>query len=286
MNDFATTDTDIKGKDRVARLNSLLGEGHRDKLYCCIADLSENGICQSRFDAADRRPHRQLATQYLASWFKHAGLSAEKTRDWLIDYAVTVLSAISSSSPSRIRHSTKSNIKYIYGSQSAFDCGCENNPLKARCSPTCPIYGDMAKKAAERKRLLQEEEEERRKQQAELERARAQKNAEEQKRKEEAKIRALANRAAANKRAEERWLEVCTEACEIALEHRRKGFTMRQTAQALNDAEFRTSSGRWWTDQTINHALKRYLKITDAVSQDTLFSETDLKKLESRKTRS
>lgn len=283
-NSTQATDTDIKEKDYLARLKSLLGVEHRDKLYCCIADLSEIGICQSRFDTADRRPDRQLVTQYLANWFKHAGLSEEECRDWLTDYAVTVLSAISSSSLSRIHHSTKSNIKYIYRNENAFDCGCENNPFKARCIQACPIYGDMAEKAAERKRQQQKEEEERWKRRAEFERSQAQKKAEEEKRKEDAKIRAQANRAAANKCAEERWFEACGEACEIAQGHRRKGWTMRQTAQALNDAGFRTSLGRLWSDQTINHALKRYQKITGAVPQDTLFSDTELKKLESQKT--
>ena len=278
-----STDTVIEEKDHLIQLKSILGAQHRDKLYYCIADLAENGICQSRFGATEPRPDRQQVTQYVASWFKHAGLSAEECQGWLTDYAVNVLGAISSSGSSQIRHSTKSNVKFIYKAEVPYECGCENNPFKAHCEKACVIYADMAERVTERERQKREEEEERRKRQAEIEIAKAQQKAEEQKRKEELKKQTAAKRTKARKAAEKCWLETCGAACKIALEHRQKGLTMRQTAQGLNDAGFRTSTDRSWTDQSINLALKRYQEITGVERQKSLFTARELKKLESQK---
>jgi hypothetical protein len=54
-----------------------------------------------------------------------------------------MLASISKSSPSTIRHSTKSNVKYIYRDEVAFVCGCEANQFRARCSDSCPVYEEM-----------------------------------------------------------------------------------------------------------------------------------------------
>ncbi len=274
-NSTQSADTAID-KKHLDQLKLLLGPEHQDRLYYCIADLAKNGICNSRFGTADPLPDRQQVTQFLASWFKHAGLSTDECRGWLIDYAVNVLSALSSSSPSRIRHSTKSNIKYIDRAGVAFECGCENNPFKARCEQTCAIYRDMAEKAAERKHRRLKEEKELSKQQAELEKAKTRKNA-------EMKKQAAAKRLKAGITLEKRWLETFGEVCNIAAKHRQKGLTMLQTAKKLNDAGFRTSKNCLWTNQTITIALKRYQKITGAKRQESLFIDKELKKMKSQK---
>ena len=61
----------------------------------------------------------------------------------MIEYCTTVLSVLSSSSISRIRHSTKGNIKYIYNSDVKFECEREGNSFKAHCDPKCPVYKEM-----------------------------------------------------------------------------------------------------------------------------------------------
>jgi len=124
-------------------LNALLGDRGQDKIYLCIRDLVENGLDLTRFSAGELRPQRQDLTQYLAAWSRHAGLSEEESRGWLMDYCVLMLASISSRSPAAIRHSTKSNLRYIYRSAVPFLCQCDNNPFRARCSPDCPVYADM-----------------------------------------------------------------------------------------------------------------------------------------------
>jgi hypothetical protein len=58
-----------------------------------------------------------------------------------------VLSSISKTSLSGIRHSTKSNVKYIYRSNIRFACERKKNRFKARCSKNCPAYADSGAKA-------------------------------------------------------------------------------------------------------------------------------------------
>ncbi len=74
----------------------------------------------------------------------YVGLEEDDCRNWLTEYAVDMLSPISRRSKSSIRHSTKSNIKYIYRSEISFACGRENNRFKACCSNTCPVYFNMS----------------------------------------------------------------------------------------------------------------------------------------------
>jgi hypothetical protein len=64
-------------------------------------------------------------------------------QEFLIDYSIDVLSVISSSKPSKIRHSTKSAIKFIHKSDAPFVCNCEHNIFKASCSKDCVIYKKM-----------------------------------------------------------------------------------------------------------------------------------------------
>jgi hypothetical protein len=128
------------------KLTALLGDRGEGALFPCIQDLVTNGLQTSRFSPAEGVPNRQDVTQYLAAWSRFAGLDQETCRRWLSDYAVAMLSPISKSSPSGIRHSTKSNLKYIYRDEVAFACGCEANQFRARCSDTCPVYEEMKRK--------------------------------------------------------------------------------------------------------------------------------------------
>lgn len=127
----------------LAKLKELLHDRGGDVIFPCIRDLVENGVSPSRFSVGERAPNRQDVTQYLAAWCRHAGLAEDECRDWLSDYCVVMLSSISRSSSSKIRHSTKSNIKYIYKDGISFSCGLENNPFKADCGRECPAYADM-----------------------------------------------------------------------------------------------------------------------------------------------
>lgn len=133
----------IEFLDKLTALLGGLGEG---VLFPCIQDLVANGLQTSRLSPSDGVPNRQDVTQYLAAWSRGAGLDEETCRRWLSDYAVAILSSISKSSPSGIRHSTKSNVKYIYRDEVAFACGCEANQFRARCSDTCPVYEEMKRK--------------------------------------------------------------------------------------------------------------------------------------------
>ena len=128
------------------RLNTLLGDRGKDTIYPCIRDLVENGLGLARFSAGEIAPQRQDITQYMAAWSRHAGLSEEESCGWLIDYCTIMLLSISPRSPAAIRHSTKSNLRYIYRSAVPFLCQCANNRFRAQCSSDCPVYADMQAK--------------------------------------------------------------------------------------------------------------------------------------------
>lgn len=127
-------------------LNAMLGDRGKDTVYPCIRDLVENCLDLARFSAGEIAPQRQDITQYLAAWSMHAGLSEDKSCGWLIDYCTIMLSSISPRSPAAIRHSTKSNIRYIYRSAIPFICQCANNRFRAQCGIDCPVYPDMQAK--------------------------------------------------------------------------------------------------------------------------------------------
>jgi hypothetical protein len=130
-------------------LRALLADRGGDAIFPCIQDLVTNGLQTSRFSPAEGVPNRQEVTQYLAAWSRFAGLDEETCRRWLSDYAVAMLAPISKSSPSGIRHSTKSNVKYIYRDEAVFRCGREANPFRTRCSDTCPVFEEMGRKPIE-----------------------------------------------------------------------------------------------------------------------------------------
>ena len=145
-----------EGRHFLNLLNTLLGDRGKDTLYLCIRDLVEHGLDLARFAAGETTPQRQDITQYLAAWSRHAGLSEEESSAWLVDYCAAVLVAISRRTPAAVRHSTKSNLRYIYRSAVPFLCHGANNPFRAHCCPECPVYADMeAKRQAKAIELAQ-----------------------------------------------------------------------------------------------------------------------------------
>lgn len=135
-----------QGKPFLGRLESLLGEPGKATIYPCIRDLMEHGIDLARFSAGEITPQRQDVTQYVAAWSRHAGLTEEQSREWLIDYCIAMAASLTKRSPAAIRHSTKSNLKYIHRSAVPFLCECANNRFRAHCNSACPVYADMQAK--------------------------------------------------------------------------------------------------------------------------------------------
>jgi len=125
------------------KLIKIIGKEAYDKAFKCIKDLIINGLSLDRFTDDCYRPSRHEITLFLSAWCKLMGLSPEDYREWLTDYCVDVLSVISSTKPSQIRHSTKSTIKYIHKYDIAFICNCEHNIFKSTCSKDCIIYEKM-----------------------------------------------------------------------------------------------------------------------------------------------
>jgi len=135
----------------LAVLRGMLHDRGDDVIFPCIRDLIENAFSVSRFSVGAPVPNRQDVTQYLAAWCKRVGLTEDACRGWLIEYCVAMLSPISNSTASRIRHSTKSNVRYVYRAGVSFTCGRENNHFKANCSSECPAYADMKTELANEK---------------------------------------------------------------------------------------------------------------------------------------
>ncbi len=125
------------------KLKKNLDEDRQIHLFPCIKDLVVNGFQVERLTDGDFSPSRQEITQYIASWCRYIRMDSDTCLEWMIEYCTTVLSVLSSSSISRIRHSTKGNIKYIYNSDVKFECEREGNPFKAHCDPKCPVYKEM-----------------------------------------------------------------------------------------------------------------------------------------------
>ncbi len=126
------------------KLLAILEENEIEQPLECIRDMVKNGIVPERFTGVDDTiPNRQDITMFLAAWCRFAGLKPEDYQEWLITYCQDVLSDISSSSLSRIRHSTKSVIKYTEKSDVGFRCRAHYNIFKAACSDHCPLHSEM-----------------------------------------------------------------------------------------------------------------------------------------------
>jgi hypothetical protein len=126
-------------------------------IFTCIRDVVENGCVLERFSESDPKPSdpkpsRQEITRYMASWFRYAGVPQDDCTEWMKKFCADVLAAISSSSPSQIRHSTKSMIRYVYRDDIPFECELKENRFKMRCSESCPVFAEMALELEERKK--------------------------------------------------------------------------------------------------------------------------------------
>jgi hypothetical protein len=212
--------------------------GHQ--LFVCIEDLVTNGLTLSRFPVNVSTPGRQAVTQFIAAWFKFIGIPKETCQEWLTSYCIEVLSEISSSSASRIRHSTKSNIKYIYGSDVSFDCHCENNPLKALCRQSCPVYAEMQGKF----RLYIKKEQEEIDRLNEIGR----------------KIDEAINNQPKKVGKREKYKEQFDKAMEFALGLKKQGLRQTEILEQLNEKGFKTRLGMKWTYSILGNELSAALK--------------------------
>ncbi|MBC2695301.1 MAG: hypothetical protein HF982_08520 [Desulfobacteraceae bacterium] len=216
------------------RLRKMLTENNENYLFPCIRDLVANGLTLERFTNEDNIPSRQDITQYIAAWFKYIGLSSDECREWMTEYCIGMLSVISSSSKSRIRHSTKGNIKYIYKSDVSFDCKCEKNRFKAPCEPTCPIYEEMAHRAKESEaadivELYETKVEDR-----------------------------VADEIAPIKPSiRDKYNEQFEKALEVAQHHLKKWVPKKKIADLLNESGFKTRTGKKWSYSILANELKK-----------------------------
>ena len=223
----------------IERLTKILDDAQKQKIYTCMLDLLSNGIVAERFKAGESFPSRQDVTHFILAWLKHNGVPADRCRNWMIRYCERKLSPISSSSPSRIRHSTKSLIKYIYRSEDvSFDCGCEQNKLKAACEPNCPIYGEMKDKYQIRMNQLKDA--------INYVRPKDQPPAE------------------PLLQVRERYKEQFEKAMDVVREHLNQVSTLDEMKRYLNDQGYKTRTGKPWTIAILHNEIKKYnLRISD-----------------------
>ena len=216
----------------IERLTKILDDAEKQKIYSCIQDLLSNGIVPERFKTGESFPSRQDVTHFILAWLKHIGVPADRCRNWIIRYCEKKLSKISSSSPSRIRHSTKSLIKYIYRSEDvSFDCGCEQNKLKAACEPNCPIYGEMKVKHKIRMKKLHDD--------IHFVRPRVQPSVE------------------PPLQVRERYKEQFDKAMEVVKEHLNQVSSIDEMTRYLNDQGYKTRNGKSWTSSTLRNETKK-----------------------------
>ena len=222
------------------KLQKILTENNEKYLFPCIRDLVANGLNPEQFTNEDKIPSRQDVTQYIAAWFKYTGVSSDECSAWMIEYCVDVLSAISSSSKSRIRHSTKSNIKYIYKSDVSFDCRCEKNRFKAPCDPTCPVYEEMLHKAKE------------------SEAANTIKSYENR-----AEHKAVEEIIPISLSVKDKYKEQFEKAMEIAQGYQKQWIPKKKIVYLLNHSGFKTRTGKKWSYSILQNELKKLTKNID-----------------------
>jgi hypothetical protein len=222
------------------RLRKMLTKNNENYLFPCIRDLVANGLNLERFSNEDNIPSRQDITQYIAAWFKYIGLSSDECRKWMIEYCMGVLSAISSSSKSQIRHSTKCNIKYIYKSDVIFDCRCEKNRFKAPCEAKCPVYEEMAHRAKESKAANIVESYETR-----------------------VEHRVADEIAPIKLSIKDEYKDQFEKAIEVAQNHLKQWVSKKEIVNLLNDSGFKTRTGKKWSYPTLANELRKLNKDID-----------------------
>jgi len=126
---------------QLAALRQMLGDRAGALLFPCVKDLVTHGLDVERFEQGQSHPNRQDVTMYLAAWLKHAGLTTDIfCTSWFTGYCEAKLAAISSSSPSQVRHSARSSLKYVLGADIPFACRRADNPFRAHCTTACPHH--------------------------------------------------------------------------------------------------------------------------------------------------
>ena len=215
------------------RLRKILTENNEKFLFPCIRDLVANGLNLERFSNEDNIPSRQDITQYIAAWFKYIGISSDECRKWMTEYCTGMLSAISSSSKSRIRHSTKCNIKYIYKSDVTFNCRCEKNRFKASCEPKCPIYEEMAHRAKESEAATIVESYER------------------------VEHRVADEIVPIRPSIKDEYKDQFEKAMEVAQDHLKQWVPKKKIVNLLNDSGFKTRTGKKWSYSIICNELRK-----------------------------
>ncbi len=213
------------------KLVKILNDAEKDRIYPCIKDILSNGIISDRFENGEYFPTRQDVTHFILVWLKHIGVTVPACRKWIISYSQRVLSAISSSSPGRIRHSTKSNLKYIFKSDVFFDCGCEHNELKAVCDPDCPEYDEMLKKYQIRKEKQQ---------------------------KAVYNIKKPVQPFIPRLSAKEKFKEQFETAMGVIRENLDQGISIKELCRLLNSKGLKTRTGKTWSIGTLNNEIKKY----------------------------
>lgn len=215
-------------------LRKLFASNNDEHLFPCIRDLVANGLDLERFTDGDRIPSRQDITHYIAAWSKYVGLSSDECLEWMSEYCISVLSAISSSSKSQIRHSTKGIIKYIYKSDFTFNCLCEKNRFKATCDSKCSIYDEMSQ-IANRNETLDIVESHKK-----------------------VNDHLVSNEIVPQKRSiKDEHKEQFDKALEVARYQLKQGVSKKEIVSLLNDRGFKTRTGRDWSYSILGIELNK-----------------------------
>lgn len=219
-------------------LIDLLKKQAEAQVFPCIRELITEGLHSERLPPDDPAPSRQDITQFVAAWFQHIGTPKDVCREWMIPYCAERLSAMSSSSISQIRHSTKSNVKYIYKFEIPFECGAINNIFKASCAETCPLFEEMTEKY-QKKMAEKAEKAERRYEPERLDQ------------------KAIAADNATVGLLKERYQEQFVKAMEFVRDQMAKGVARKHIVNRLNEQGLKTRTGRKWNHGTLSSELKR-----------------------------
>ena len=204
----------------------------------CVADLVSHGLCLDRFPSGTSRPLRVDVPLFLSAWCRRVGLGPRDYQDWLIDYSLAVLGPLSHSSPSAIRHSTKSSLLYIHRSEVAFICNAEHNAFRAQCSPTCPLYQAMSELYASNEAI------------------RLQKIAEEQALQDELRRQREAFASdPANMPISKRYRAQYDEAIQLISQLLSEGLTKKAISGILNEKGFKTRRGHVWSPAQVVTAV-------------------------------
>jgi hypothetical protein len=204
-------------------------------IFLCIRDVVENGCVLERFSEDDPKPSRQEITRYMACWFRYAGVPQDECTEWMKVFCADMLAAISSSSPSQIRHSTKSMIRYVYRDEVPFECELKDNRFKMRCSEECPVFAEMAQELEERK-----------------------KDPDRHRRRIPPKEPGDEQEREVMYGKKEVYREQFTRAMRKAISYIEQGMPRKAVAERLNEEGFQTRTGRKWTYGILRNELTQW----------------------------